>query len=145
MVRRLCSARRTNGEPCKGLAMKGQKVCRVHGGKAPQSLAAAKLRLAALVDPAIGVLAYAMEQKTKQLPSAIVAARDALDRTGYKVVEVVRVETSASARVLAAVLSMDELLELRERLQRAQQVESGPVAEIPTASVEATDDAERSE
>ncbi|MBY8341824.1 hypothetical protein JYK17_17480 [Streptomyces sp. KC 17012] len=34
------------GERCKAWALKGQKVCRVHGGKAPQNLAAGERRVA---------------------------------------------------------------------------------------------------
>jgi hypothetical protein len=29
----ICTAHKTNGEPCKAQAMKGKTVCRVHGGK----------------------------------------------------------------------------------------------------------------
>jgi hypothetical protein len=32
-MRRLCTARRKNGEPCKGAAMRGQDKCRMHIGK----------------------------------------------------------------------------------------------------------------
>jgi hypothetical protein len=112
MIRRLCSAKRTNGEPCKGLAMDGQKVCRVHGGSAPQTMAAAKLRLAALVDPAIDVLAYAMKQKAKQLPSAITAARDALDRAGHKPKDVIEATINPERRSA-------ELQAGRERARKA--------------------------
>ena len=41
-----CIARRTNGRRCGKTALRGQKVCRVHGGTSPQALAAAKKRLA---------------------------------------------------------------------------------------------------
>lgn len=47
MGRRRCQARRSNGEPCHGWAMRGQNVCRNHGGAAPQARAAAGRRLAA--------------------------------------------------------------------------------------------------
>lgn len=40
-----CSAKRTDGEPCKAWAIKGAKVCRVHGGRSPQVRAAAARRL----------------------------------------------------------------------------------------------------
>lgn len=33
---RRCSARRTNGEPCRAFAIVGGTVCRAHGGAAPQ-------------------------------------------------------------------------------------------------------------
>ncbi len=42
-----CKAiRSTNGEPCANWAMRGQEVCRAHGGRARQAKAAAKRRLA---------------------------------------------------------------------------------------------------
>lgn len=49
--RRRCTAHKkgkegAKGERCRAWALKGQTVCRVHGGKAPQALAAGKRRLA---------------------------------------------------------------------------------------------------
>jgi hypothetical protein len=41
-----CSARKSNGQPCKAYPIHGTTVCRVHGGSAPQVRAAAKARLA---------------------------------------------------------------------------------------------------
>lgn len=43
---RRCSARRSNGQPCKNRPLIGATVCRVHGGSAPQVKAAAARRLA---------------------------------------------------------------------------------------------------
>jgi hypothetical protein len=45
---------------------------------------AARIRLLSLVDPALGVLAHALDQKDKQLPAALAAAKDVLDRAGFK-------------------------------------------------------------
>jgi hypothetical protein len=45
-----CTARRTNGEPCKHWAIRGGTVCYTHGGAAPQVKAAAKQRLLDLID-----------------------------------------------------------------------------------------------
>ncbi|MFJ5217179.1 hypothetical protein ACIP98_20955 [Streptomyces sp. NPDC088354] len=46
-AKRRCTAKRKGGggEQCKQWALKGQKVCRVHGGKAPQNLAAGERRV----------------------------------------------------------------------------------------------------
>jgi hypothetical protein len=40
-----CSAHRTNGEPCANYAMHGGRVCHAHGGRAPQTRNAARLRV----------------------------------------------------------------------------------------------------
>lgn len=42
---RRCTARRSDGEPCRGWAIVGGTVCRAHGGAAPQVRAAARRRL----------------------------------------------------------------------------------------------------
>ena len=55
-------------------------MCRYHGGAAPQVKAAAAARLRAMVDPALGVLEFAMKQKTKDLRGALQAAKEVLDR-----------------------------------------------------------------
>lgn len=59
----ICKAKRTNGQPCKAQAIKGGRVCRTHGGAAPQVREAARERLLALVDPALGVLARAVRKR----------------------------------------------------------------------------------
>ena len=53
-----CTARsKGTGERCKQTAIPGGTVCRFHGGGAPSVKRKAALRLASLVDPAIGTLA----------------------------------------------------------------------------------------
>lgn len=54
----------------------------MHGGAAPQVKAAAKIRLLAMVEPAIKVLAAAMRDQKHQPGIALAAARDVLDRAG---------------------------------------------------------------
>ncbi|MER7927035.1 HGGxSTG domain-containing protein [Streptomyces sp. NPDC096057] len=39
-----CTARRSNGEPCGNRPMRGQTVCRKHGGASPQAKSAAERR-----------------------------------------------------------------------------------------------------
>ncbi len=68
---------------CRRKAIRGGTVCRMHGGGAPQVEKKARERLNDLVDPAINKLAEALEHG-KLSPQAITAARDILDRTGYK-------------------------------------------------------------
>ena len=54
-------------------------MCRYHGGAAPQVKKAAAARLRAMVDPALGVLEYAMKRKDKDLRGALQAAKEVLD------------------------------------------------------------------
>ena len=79
-----CSAHRTNGEPCHKWPIRGGRVCRNHGGAAKHVQDAARRRIAALVDPALGVLDHAMRRKKTDLGEAVRAARDILDRAGFK-------------------------------------------------------------
>ncbi len=51
------------GRRCRQPAIPGGNVCRYHGGAAPQVQQAARLRLAALVDPAIDQLAKLPEDR----------------------------------------------------------------------------------
>ena len=46
----------------------------------PQVKAAAAARLRAMVNPALSVLEYAMEQKEKDIRGALAAAKEVLDR-----------------------------------------------------------------
>src|ERR1700683_3705973 len=75
---------------CGREAIPGGNVCRYHGGAAPQVQKAAHLRLAALVDPAIGVLAANMKDRKKNPAVAPRAAEDVLDRAVGKTPETIR-------------------------------------------------------
>lgn len=77
------------GERCESFAIRGGSVCRTHGGAAPAAKKAARLRLAALVDPAIdyihSVLKPGKGHKKAVPPNVrLAAAKDALDRNGFK-------------------------------------------------------------
>jgi hypothetical protein len=80
-----CTAKRSNGTPCKNPAIRGGNVCRNHGGSAPQVRAKANERLLALVDPALATLARGVAKREGiPGPTEIAAARDILDRAGFK-------------------------------------------------------------
>ena len=82
----LCAAHRTNGEPCNAFARHGARVCVVHGGRAPQVKAKAEDRIRDLVDPSLNRIARTIADD--QNPAlALAAARDILDRAGYKATE----------------------------------------------------------
>jgi hypothetical protein len=64
----------------------------MHGGAAPQVKRSAALRLAALVDPAIGVIAKALKDGKIAPETRVRTAFGVLDRNGYKPTDVVRLE-----------------------------------------------------
>ena len=83
MSRRLCKAHKTDGTECHALAMKGQLVCRVHGGSSPQAKQKAAERLAAAVDPMIEELIRLAKEAVKDT-DRIRAIQLALDYAGLK-------------------------------------------------------------
>ena len=76
-----------SGKRCKKAAIKGGAVCRSHGGAAPQVQKAARERFNDLVDPAINRLQKIIEDDKVPSASQVAAAKDILDRAGYKPVE----------------------------------------------------------
>ena len=80
-----CKAHKKTGVQCGNDAIKGGTVCHKHGGSAPQVKKAAALRLAELVDPAIGVIARYLKNPTSGVKdeTKLRAALAVLDRTGY--------------------------------------------------------------
>lgn len=84
-----CKAHRVNGQPCKGQAIAGATVCRMHGGSAPQVREAARLRILALVDPALATLAKSLKLGGPSSHVALAAAKDVLDRAGLKPADLV--------------------------------------------------------
>ncbi len=76
---RRCTAHRSNGTPCKKFAIRGGRVCSIHGGQAPQVKRTAQERLAELVEPAIVELRRIMEQGDSDAVK-LAAVKDILDR-----------------------------------------------------------------
>ena len=88
----LCKARgKTSKKPCGNPPMRGQSVCRMHGGATASSRAAAKERILAAADMAAAQLINFMNSSDVPYPVRLAAARDLLDRadlTGKTTVEV---------------------------------------------------------
>jgi hypothetical protein len=84
-----CTARNRAGKPCGAYAVRGGRVCRVHGGSAPGVIAAAKRRLAVMAEAAAGRLA----PLTTACPStpALAATNSILDRAGLTPIVATRV------------------------------------------------------
>lgn len=105
-ARRRCTARaRSTGERCGNRPIPGGMVCRFHGGGAPAVKQKAALRLAQLVDPAIGTLARVMVKAEKDADK-LRAANSILDRAGISRGQ------NADAEVARALL-LERLMELR--------------------------------
>lgn len=81
----ICTAHRTNGEACRAHAIRGGTVCAVHGGRASQVRERAARRLAELAWPAAVKLGKLIDNRNPSI--ALAAARDVLDRTGFKAIE----------------------------------------------------------
>jgi hypothetical protein len=79
-----CTAHsKRSGKPCERSPIPGGTVCHYHGGAAPQVKKSAALRLATLVDPAIKALRDSLK-KNADPRVRLMAARDVLDRNGFK-------------------------------------------------------------
>jgi len=96
-----CKAKgKTSGKPCTQSAIKGGTVCRMHGGSAPQVREAAKLRLLAMVDPALAALHEIVADKDPVArQQRLGAARDILDRAGLKAKDEVEISGPDGAPV----------------------------------------------
>jgi hypothetical protein len=85
----LCTARaKSTGKACTRPAIPGGRVCRFHGGAAPQVREAARQRLAALASLAIAKMATILNAKKNDphigVQQQLACARDVLDRSGFK-------------------------------------------------------------
>lgn len=76
----VCTARRRNGTQCLNYAMKGAKVCRMHGGSAPQVRRAAQVRLLMQADNLMAALLKIALDDKQPVAARLVAIRDGLDR-----------------------------------------------------------------
>jgi len=94
-------------------------VCASHGGRAPQVKAAAQQRLQALIMPAIAALAALIEHADSD-SVRLSAAKDLLDRTGFK--PSIAVDFRGQAEQIAQDLGLDadELVAVAEAIVRGQ-------------------------
>lgn len=94
---RRCHAKsKQSGERCGKRSVPGASVCRTHGGAAPQVQRAAAMRLAQMVDPAMGVLARELTNQSSRPADRLRAVENILDRAGYpRGAEVTTNETEA--------------------------------------------------
>lgn len=91
-----CSARKKDGTPCGRYAIRGATVCPKHGGSAPQVVAAAKRRLAAMADAAAGRLGHFAFDDDVPPPVGLAATNSILDRAGLGAKQAVGVEVTVA-------------------------------------------------
>jgi hypothetical protein len=112
---RCTATSKQTGQRCAQRPIPGGTVCRFHGGAAPQVQRTARQRLQALADPAVGVLERFVNPVAGQAliepEIALRAAKDVLDRTGFKAVTKIQVTKSIDPRRLT-----DDELEMARAL-----------------------------
>lgn len=78
---------KSTGKRCGSPALRGMKVCIIHGGGSPAAKAEAQRRLATLVDPALEVMFELLCDKKTPASVRYSIIKDILDRTGFKPVD----------------------------------------------------------
>lgn len=119
----LCHATKRDGTPCNSPAIKGARVCRMHGGGSPSTKRKAQLRLAELVNPAIATLAREMTNADRSQDRQR-AANSILDRAGVS--RVSKLETADAREIL-----VQRLLDLREEraAEEAAEIEDAEIVD----------------
>ena len=86
-------AKQSGNRQCRNAPMRGQQVCRMHGGKQPAALANAEDRMRSLVHPAVTALANLIADND------LAAARYVLDYAGFKATEKLEQHGDTTIRV----------------------------------------------
>ncbi|NKR27512.1 hypothetical protein GS479_19345 [Rhodococcus hoagii] len=89
---RRCTARRSNGEPCRRIAIRGGTVCPTHGGSTGHVKAKARVRLEMAADRMAKELLGIATDNDAPAAVKLAAIRDALDRAGLSAKTAVSVE-----------------------------------------------------
>lgn len=127
---------RTTGKPCGNLPMKGQAVCRMHGGSTKAARAKAQERILAAADLAAKYLIEFMTNKRVPYPTRLAATREILDRAGIS--DALRVEIQTSGSIDLLIESMlfdidDKDHEAKPKPTRERRL-PGPRPPLPAAS-----------
>jgi hypothetical protein len=103
---RICTAHRTNGEPCRKTAIRGGVVCATHGGSAPAVKAKARVRLEMAADRMAEKLLKMATDDDVPASVKLAAMRDALDRAGLAARQAVSVEVGPTPEYEALLTDM---------------------------------------
>ena len=79
---RRCTAKNRSGERCRKSPLRYQAVCEMHGGRAPQNLAAAKTRMMEALEPAVETLHRIFEDPFAGYNEKLKATKMVLNRSG---------------------------------------------------------------
>ena len=94
-----CQAHNTAGEPCGNPAIRGLTVCYNHGGNTKNARAAAQRNVLALVEPAVGRLAEALQLGDPgDWQTVMRAIKEVLDRAGIDSPKQIEVFTHEAVR-----------------------------------------------
>jgi hypothetical protein len=134
--RRCTALSRQTGKRCKNASIPGGRVCRYHGGAAPQVQKRVNERLRELEYPAIDALARMLEPPSPnnlyvaalRAGTVLNAAKTVLDRTEKLYIAKPPDDTLIDVTKLSTLL----LRMLQAELQQIQQRQSQGVAAIPT-------------
>src|SRR5262245_28796987 len=98
---RRCTAQSSQtGKRCKNASIPGGRVCRYHGGAAPQVIKKAQERIRELEHPAVDAIAKILDPKSPSSDAArLSAAHDILNRCGHKQPEQVELTSSTTVDV----------------------------------------------
>jgi hypothetical protein len=96
---KLCRAHSSRtGKPCRRPAVLGATVCASHGASAPHVREAARKRLEAMILPALATVREAM-LRGDSFTVRLQAARDVLDRCGFRPADLVAVDNQVTITV----------------------------------------------
>ncbi len=121
-----CTAKaNSTGKNCRRRAIKGGRVCQVHGGAAPQVKRKAAERLRELEHPAIDRIKKTINREGDESAAvALTASMNLLDRTGHKPIDRhqdVPVESDES-KELRKEFTLDQLKQIAEEIREREEV-----------------------
>lgn len=126
----LCTATRRDGAGCTNFAINGARVCRMHGGAAPQVRAAAQVRILMASDLAAKKLIDLMSSPKVDDRVKLAAARDLLDRANLAGTQ--NIEIGVTKRTFEDFVGetlVDMELEETDDIEDAEIVEDAPATE----------------
>jgi hypothetical protein len=128
---RRCTARNRLGEPCGKTPIPGGSVCAFHGGRAPQTVAAARARLVSMVEPVLSAFESILEdyqatrcptcnRPTGDVMPVLRLGQLVLDRAGFHPSVTIETAKSSGVEPWARWLTRDEMVEVHEIAERAR-------------------------